>query len=126
MDYFFHRREGEARRPATRGSRTAGRFITAALALCVSGLILPAVGCGHTVFVIQVGSASNKLEEARELGAEKLATYEFYYASEHLRKARAEAAEADYSDAIDFAEISEQFAEKAIRLSREAHRGAGR
>ena len=47
-------------------------------------------------------------------------------ASEHLTKARREAAEADYSDAIDFADVAEENAEKAIRLSREAHRGAGR
>ena len=83
-------------------------------------------GCGHTVFAIQVGSASSKLEEPREIGAENLAPYEFYFAEAHLRKARSEAAEADYSDAIEFAEISEEFAEKATRLARQAHRSAGR
>ena len=83
-------------------------------------------GCGNTVYAFQVNSASNKVEEAHELGAEKLAPYEYYYAKEHLEKAQEEAAEADYSDAINLAEESEEYADKAIRLTKEAHRGAGR
>lgn len=83
-------------------------------------------GCGHTLYVINVNGASNKLEEAKELGAEELAPYEFYYAQEHLQKAASEAAQADYSDAIAFSKVAEEYAEKAIRLSRDSHRGAGR
>ena len=30
-------------------------------------------GCGNTLYVFRVNAASNKLEEAKELGAEKLA-----------------------------------------------------
>ena len=37
-----------------------------------------------------------------------------------------EAAEADYGDAATLAETAEEYADKAIRLSREAHRGGGR
>lgn len=91
------------------------------LALC-----LLTAGCGNTLYAFQVGSASSKVVEAQELGAEKLAPYEYYYAKEHLEKAREEAANADYGDAIDLAEVSEEFADKAIRLTRESHRGAGR
>jgi hypothetical protein len=83
-------------------------------------------GCGNTIYAIQANSASNALEEAHELGAEKLAPYEYYYSKAHLEKAQEEAAEADYSDAINFAEESEEFANKAIRLTKEAQRGAGR
>jgi sulfur transfer complex TusBCD TusB component (DsrH family) len=83
-------------------------------------------GCGNTLYAVQASSASSKLEEARELGAEQYAPYEYFYAREHLQKAQTEASEADYSDAIDLAETSEEYAEKAIRLTREAHRGAGR
>jgi len=83
-------------------------------------------GCGHTLYAFQANSASSRLEEARELGAEKLAPYEFFYAQQHLEKAQEEAASADYSDASDLAEVAEEYAEKAIRLSREAHRGGGR
>lgn len=78
------------------------------------------------MYAVQASSASSKLEEARELRAEELAPYEYYMAVEHLQKARSEAAEADYGDAIEFAEICEQHADKAVRISQEAHRSAGR
>ena len=87
---------------------------------------LLATGCGNTLYAVQVNAASSKVEEARALGAEQYAPYEYYYAKEHLEKAQSEAAEADYSDAVDLAEASEDYADKAIRLAREAHRGAGR
>ncbi len=92
----------------------------------LAGLILCTPACGNTLYAIQANSASSKLEEAKELGAEKYAPYEYYYASEHLTKAEQEAAEADYGDATDLAEASEEYADKAIRLAREAHREAGR
>ncbi len=83
-------------------------------------------GCGNTIYAFKANSAANKVEEAHELGAEKLAPYEYFYAKQHLEKAQEEAAEADYSDAINLAESSEDYAEKAIRLTRAAQRGAGR
>jgi hypothetical protein len=85
-----------------------------------------ALGCGNTIYAIQVNSTSAKLEEARELGAEQYAPYEFWFAQEHLAKAQSEAAEADYSDAINLAEVGEEYADKAIQLAKNAHRGAGR
>jgi sugar phosphate isomerase/epimerase len=91
-----------------------------------AGLVLALSGCGNTLYAISANSASSKVEEARELGAEQYATYEFYLATEHLQKAQTEASEADYSDASNLAELAEEHADKAIRLSREAHRGAGR
>jgi len=81
-------------------------------------------GCGSTLYSIQATSASGKLEQARELGAEQSAPYEYFYAKEHLQKAQSEAAEADYSDAVNLAEASEEYAEKAIRIAREARSGA--
>ena len=85
-----------------------------------------ATGCGNAIYAVQASAASNKLEEARELGAEKLAPYEYYCAREYLLKAEEEAAEASYSDAKNLADESEEYAGKAILLSRDAHRGAGR
>lgn len=84
------------------------------------------VGCGNALYAIQANSASSKFEEARELGAEQYAPYEYYMAQEHLRKAETEAAEADYGDATELSNAAEEYADKAIVLSREAHRGAGR
>jgi hypothetical protein len=83
-------------------------------------------GCGNTIYAVSVNSAASKVEEAESLGAEQYAPYEYYSAKLRLEKARTEAAEADYGDAIDLADESEKFADKAIRLAREAHRGAGR
>ena len=58
--------------------------------------------------------------------AAKYAPYEYYTAREHLWKAREEAAAADYGDAIDFADVAEEYADKAITLAKQAHEGAGR
>jgi len=90
-------------------------------------LVVPTLtGCGSTLYSIQATSASGKLEQARELGAEQSAPYEYFYAKEHLQKAQSEAAEADYSDAVNLAEASEAYAEKAIRIAREARSGAAK
>jgi len=94
--------------------------------LCCAVLAPVLTGCGNAVYAIQANSASSKLEEAHELGAEKYAPYEYNFAREHLEKAQSEASEADYSDAINLAETAEEYADKAIQLARDAHRGAGR
>ena len=109
-------------RSVNHSHRPLRRWLTLALVLATP----PLVGCGNTLYSVQANSASSKLEEARELGAEQYAPYEYFYAKEHLQKAQTEAAEADYSDAVDLAEASEQYADKAIRLTREAQREAGR
>jgi len=97
-----------------------------ALAWSIALLGLSVAGCGNAIYAVQVNAASAKLEEARELGAEQYAAYEYWYAVEHIEKAQTEASEADYGDAIDLAEIGEDYADKAIQLARDAHRGAGR
>jgi len=99
------------------------KFRSLALATC---LVLTGSGCGNTLYAVAANSASSKVEEARELGAEQYATYEFYLATQNLQKAQTEASEADYSDATELAERAEEHADKAIRLAREAHRSAGR
>jgi hypothetical protein len=87
---------------------------------------ISSAGCGGMLYSMQVNGIATKVAEAKELGAEKLAPYEYYYANEHLQKAMTEAAEGDYSDAIHFADVADEYANKAIQLSKEAHRGAGR
>ncbi|KYF57712.1 hypothetical protein BE04_23900 [Sorangium cellulosum] len=94
-----------------------------------AGLVLAAAltsGCGGAIYAFTANSASSKLETAEALGAAKYAPYEYYTAREHLWKAREEAAAADYGDAIDFADVAEEYAEKAITLAKQAHEGAGR
>jgi hypothetical protein len=91
-------------------------------ALCLFGTS----GCGGFFYAIYAGGATSKLETAQQLGAEKYAPYEYYYAKEHLQKAMEEASSADYGDAIDLASEAEKSADKAIVLSTAAHEGAGR
>lgn len=99
------------------------KFRSLGLATC---FVLAGSGCGNTLYAVAANSASSKVEEARELGAEQYATYDFYLATEHLQKAQSEASEADYSDATELAERAEEHADKAISVAREAHRSAGR
>lgn len=98
---------------------------------CLAGLALVAslvvsTGCGGTLYAVSASSASSKVEEAKAVGAEQLAPYEYYLAVEHLKKASEEASQADYGDAEELASEAEKFADKAIRLARDAHKGAGR
>jgi hypothetical protein len=92
-------------------------------------LVLLATGlpaCGGVYYAVTVNGAASKLEEARVLGADTLAPYEYYYAKEHLQEAQFEAAEASYSDAAHYAATAEEYAEKAVQLGVAAHRAAGR
>lgn len=100
------------------------RRVGGALLACVAAFCL--AGCGHTIYAINANTATAKLEEAHELNAELYAPYEYWFALEHLDKAQTEASEGDYGDAIELAKIGEEYADKAIELARNAHRGAGR
>lgn len=89
-------------------------------------LALGQTACGGVYYAATINGATGKLEEARVLGAETLAPYEYYYAKEHLEAAQLEAAEASYSDAANYAETAEEYAQKAVQLAQAAHRAAGR
>ncbi len=80
------------------------------------------IGCGGVHYAIAVNSAASRVEEAKALGADQLAPYEYYYAKEHLQQAQIEAAEASYSDAANLAEEAEDHANKAIELTQKALR----
>jgi hypothetical protein len=80
------------------------------------------VGCGGVHYAINVNSAASRVEEAKAVGAEQLAPYEYYYAKEHLEQAQVYAAQASYSDAANLAEEAEQYASKAIELAQGARR----
>jgi len=105
----------------------SNRPLTGWLVMAASALLaLASSGCVGTVYAFKAASASSRLEQAKVLGAEELAEYEYYFAKEHLEKASEEAAQAEYGDAIEFADLAGEYADKAIELSRGAHRGAGR
>jgi hypothetical protein len=82
--------------------------------------VLP--GCGGVHYAIVVNAAAARVEEAKAVGAEQLAPYEYYYAKEHLEQAQLEASEASYSDAANLAQEAESYANKAIELAQTARR----
>ena len=73
-------------------------------------------------YAIAAGAANSRLEEAKAVGAEQLAPYEYYYAKEHVDQASIEASQANYSDAANLADEAETYAAKAIELSQGARR----
>ena len=100
------------------------RLLATCLVLVGAQLTL---GCGGVYYAATVNAASARLEEERrEIGAEQLAPYEYYYAKAHLEQAQIEASEASYGDAANFAEAADEFAGKAIDLAESAHKAAGR
>jgi hypothetical protein len=82
---------------------------------CASALYV--AGCGNTLYALSVTRASDELARAEQLQAAEKAPYEYYYALEHLRKARSEAVEADYGDALLLAEAAHEHASRAIQLA---------
>lgn len=98
----------------------AGRLVlllasAVALSVCASG-------CGGVHYAIAVNSAASKVEEAKAVGAEQLAPYEYYYAKEHLQQAQIYASQASYGDAANVADEAEEYASKAIELAQSARR----
>ncbi len=109
---------------APKGNWSCGTTAFGVLALALA--LGATSGCGGVYYAVQVNGAAARLAEARELGAEQLAPYEYYYAKSHLEQAQVEASEASYSDAALYAETADEYAEKAVELSRAAHKASGR
>jgi hypothetical protein len=94
---------------------------------CLAGVLFAgSAGCGGVLYAASVNGAAARLEEAREIGAEQLAPYEYYYAKAHLEQAQLEASEGNYGDATHFANAADEYAGKAIDLAESAHKAAGR
>lgn len=75
-------------------------------------------GCGGVYYALESSTAASRLEEARTLGAESLAPYEYYYAKAHLDQAAVEASQGHYSDAAHYAETSADYAAEAVELAK--------
>ncbi|MCH2109124.1 MAG: DUF4398 domain-containing protein [Polyangiaceae bacterium] len=80
------------------------------------------VGCGNTLYAVQANSARDSFEEAKNLGAEQFAPYEYYGAQARIIEARSQAAHAEYGNAAALAEEADKLAKIAIEKSREARR----
>jgi hypothetical protein len=99
-----------------------GRPIVVALLAFAAWLALASFGCGGVQYAVVVNSAAARVAEAKALGADQLAPYEYYFAKEHLEQAQFEASEASYSDASNLAEEAEDHANTAIQLTEKARR----
>lgn len=88
---------------------------------------VPALGgCGGIYYTVSMNAAQARLEQARQMGAEQQAPFEYYFAKEHLHQAQVEASEASYSDAAAYADTAELYAQKAIDLVQQAKKGETR
>ena len=101
-------------------SRGSHKTHLAAMAFLVATL---ASACGPTHFSIHSVRASRHLAQARQMGAQEYAPYEYLVATEHLDKAKEEAGKAEYQDAVALAKIADEHAQKAVQVAREARGG---
>jgi len=79
--------------------------------------LLVGTGCGNALYAVRVTQASVELQRAEQLDAAHRAPYEYFFALEHLKKARTEAVEADYADAAALAETAYHYAQRAIQVA---------
>jgi len=79
----------------------------------VLALSLTLAACGPTQSTIRINEAEVALEKATLVDAQAKAPYEYFNASEHLHKAKEEWGFSDFEAAINYAELSKEFAEKA-------------
>ncbi len=84
--------------------------------LSITGIALS--GCGNTLYLVQVSQAEEAFEEAKELGAEKVAPYEFYGAEARLKEAREQAAHAEYGNAAKLSDEATALANRAVLLTK--------
>lgn len=83
----------------------------------LAALTLLSAGCGAASFPAALSAAETRLEEARAMGAETAAPFEYYTAAEALRRARIEAAGERFGAAARTAETAEIYAQRAVSAS---------
>ncbi|MFK7988724.1 MAG: DUF4398 domain-containing protein [Sandaracinaceae bacterium] len=95
----------------------------------VSLVVVASVGlvaCGPSLYTFNAIPAGQAVEQAQQADAAEHAPYEYYYSRSYLDKANEEAAEANYQDAIRFAETANEFGTKARDMARRRMRESGR
>jgi hypothetical protein len=103
------------RSPTSVCSRRA--WARASTLACAITCALALAGCSAAAAVQNVKAAA-AVERAREAGTAKSAPYELAAAQAYLAKAREEASEAQYVDAIRFAKAAQAQADKAVEVGR--------
>ena len=94
------------------------RFALLGACLSIGILAVSASGCGGVWYTGEIISAESIVSEAEHADAAELSPYEYYLAREYLVKAREQASEASYEDAVHYA----QEAHRAGALARDQAR----
>jgi hypothetical protein len=94
--------------------RSKTRYTVLGTTILLVGIVCT-MGCGNSLYAMRANAAAIKLEEARTMGAEQRAPYEYTLAEEHLNKAMSEAAESDYGDAFNLANSAYDYADLAVQ-----------
>lgn len=93
--------------------------------ILIISLILFCFSCGPIEYSAVILGANEAIAEAEENNAMELAPYEYWYAHEHLKKAREEVGYSEFQVASDYARIASEYAIKArdIAIKRKRERG---
>ena len=74
-------------------------------------------GCGPVTYAFDVRKAEDLVAQARAENADYYAPYELYFAEAQLSKAREEAAEGHYEDALHMVSVAEAYGRRALERS---------
>jgi|SRR4051812_2113363 hypothetical protein len=83
----------------------------------LTSLMTVAAGCGPVTYAVDVHSAETIVAKARAENADYYAPYELYFAEAQLVKAREEAAEGHYEDALEMVSVAEAYGRRALERS---------
>ena len=73
--------------------------------------------CGPVTYAVDSHSAETIVAKARAENADYYAPYELYFAEAQLAKAREEAAEGHYEDALQMVSVAEAYGRRALERS---------
>lgn len=73
--------------------------------------------CGPVTYAVDSQSAESIVARARAENADYYAPYELYFAEAQLAKAREEAAEGHYQDALEMVSVAEAYGRRALERS---------
>lgn len=84
------------------------------------------LACGNGLYATRIDHALGRFEEAKALGAERTAPYDYYAAEVRIQEARRQAARAEYGTAATLARDAENYAALAVVKAQRARRGGSR
>jgi hypothetical protein len=88
-----------------------------ARAVLITALLGCTCACGPITYAFDAGSAEKIVAQARAENADYYAPYELYFAEAQLAKAREEAAEGHYEDALQMVSAAEIYGRRALERS---------